>query len=507
VKKAYIWIVPLFLAILFTVYHIFGNSNPQKEGVKNKMKSQHIRKSVIAGSWYADDADKLREQINQFYENAKIAEIPGDIIALVAPHAGYVYSGFTAAHSYKQIIGKSYDVVIVVAPSHRESFSGASIYAEGGFETPLGIVPVNESVAKAIISQDTQIRSSMDGHREEHSLEIQLPFLQIAIQNLKIVPISLWDYSPENCQRLATAITNAVKGKKVLLVASTDLYHGYSYDECLATDEYTINKILAMKPKELNEAIIKNEAQACGGGPVVVAEMVAKNLGADKAKMLFRTNSGDVTEQRGNYVVGYVAIAIYKEDKKQATKKVGVDLGLTENDKHALLKIARESIEYGVKRKNPPALKETSPILNDQRGAFVTLTVGGRLRGCIGYIYPIKPLALTVQEMAAAAAFRDPRFSPVQKSELADLEIEISVLTPLVEIKNINEIEIGKHGIIIEKGGQNGLLLPQVASEYGWDRETFLEHTCKKAGLPDDAWKDQHTTIKIFSAEIFHEEK
>jgi len=506
VKKRSLWIVPVLLALFLTFYHIFGNSYPKKEVLDTKMKSQDIRKSVIAGTWYPGSEQELRKTINDFFESAKKAEIPGEIFALVAPHAGYAYSGAIAARSYKQVSGNTYDAVIIIAPSHREAVRGASIYHQGGFETPLGIVPIHEELAKAIIAADASVRGSRDGHREEHSLEIQLPFLQIAIPDLKIVPIALQDYSWENCQRLADAITKAVTGKKVLLVASTDLYHGYSYDECVRSDKQTIAKILELKPKELCKGLPTEEYQACGGGPVVVVEIVAMNLGANKTKLIYSKNSGDVTGNRDGYVVGYAAIAVYKENTLHE-EKVGVELGLNANDKATLLKIARESIEYGVRKEEPPALKVESTILKEKRGAFVTLTKQGELRGCIGYVFPIKPLAATVQEMAAAAAFRDPRFTPVKKNEVADLEIEISVLTPLKEIKDVNEIEVGTHGIVIEQGPYSGLLLPQVATDYGWDRITFLEHTCKKAGLHSDAWQDSETVIKIFSAEIFHENK
>lgn len=507
-KRKLIWIVPILLAILLTFYHIFGNSHPKKEVGDQNMKTQNIRKSVIAGSWYPGTEGELRAQVNEFFENAKKVKIPGEILALVSPHAGYAYSGRIAAYAYKQIMGNMYDAVIVIAPSHREAFRGVSIYSKGGFETPLGVVPIAEEIANAIVADDETIRASTEGHREEHSLEIQLPFLQIAVPDLKIVPISIWDYSLENCQRLADAITKAVKGKKVLVVASTDLYHGYSYNECVKADDQTINKILALKPAELCKGIKTEDVQACGAGAVVVAEMVAMNLGGDLAKLLYRANSGDVTGDRSGYVVGYAAIAVYKSNEtEKKTEKVGVELGLNESDKQILLKIARQSIESGVENATPPAVDVTSPILKEHRGAFVTLTKQGMLRGCIGYIFPIKPLAETVQEMAAAAAFRDPRFSPVTANEVPKLEIEISVLTPLKEIKDVTEIEVGKHGIVIEKWGQSGLLLPQVATEYGWDRDTFLEHTCRKAGLPTNAWKDPQTVIKIFSAEIFHEEK
>lgn len=510
VKKRFIWLGPLLVAIGITFYQIFGNSQSKKEVVNNTMESQHIRKSVVAGSWYPGEQNELRNMIKKFFDNSKKANISGEIIALISPHAGYIYSGFTAANSYKQIIGADYDAVIVIAPSHHEAFSGVSVYSDGGYETPLGIVPIEKSLAKAIVGQDESIRFSMDGHRDEHSLEIQLPFLQMAISDFKLVPISFMDYSLETCKKLADAITKAVTGKKVLLVASSDLYHGYSYEDCIKTDNRTIDKMLALQPEEFCKGLQQNRFQACGGGPIVVAEMVALNLGANKATLLYRTNSGDVTGQKDRYVVGYSAIAIYKENKnreKNEDKNVGVRLGLNEQDKQTLLKIARQSIEYGVRNEEPPPIEVTSPILKERRGAFVTLTKEGMLRGCIGYIFPIKPLATAVQEMATAAAFRDPRFMPVKENEVSELEIEISVLTPLKEIKNVNEIEIGKHGIIIEKGMRSGLLLPQVATEYGWDRTTFLEHTCRKAGLPDDAWKDPEAIIKIFSAEIFHEEK
>jgi AmmeMemoRadiSam system protein A len=246
---------------------------------------------------------------------------------------------------------------------------------------------------------------------------------------------------------------------------------------------------------------------ACGAGGIVVAEMVAMNLGANKAKIVYQINSNDVTRNKGGYVVGYGAVAIYKASKQKKESKVGIDSGLNEQDKKVLLKVARESIENALSNKGNPTIESDAPILKEKRGAFVTLTKSGMLRGCIGYIYALKPLDETIIEMAQAAAFRDPRFPPVTKDEFDDLEIEISVLTPIREITDVNEIEVGKHGIIIERGGYSGLLLPQVATEYGWDRETFLEHTCNKAGLPTDAWKQEGTRIKIFSADVFHEEK
>jgi AmmeMemoRadiSam system protein A len=174
-------------------------------------------------------------------------------------------------------------------------------------------------------------------------------------------------------------------------------------------------------------------------------------------------------------------------------------------DQELLFRVARESIKAHFKGEKSVLPQVTSPILNTSSGVFVTLHRHGQLRGCIGYLEACKPLLASVQEMAVAAAFGDPRFPPLREDELADLDIEISVLSPMHQIKNIDEIQVGRDGIYIERGGHRGLLLPQVATEYGWDRLTLLKQTCTKAGLPQNAWEDPASRIFIFSAKILHE--
>ncbi len=485
-------------------------AQPKTEVEKKAMEQQEVRKSAVAGTWYTDDSDELRKEISRYLENAKLAHVSGEIFALVSPHAGYAYSGFTAANAYKQVMGNKYDAVIVIAPSHREMFYGASVYNKDGYETPLGVAPVEKSIADAIINYDEQIRFTMKGHHDEHSLEIQLPFLQVAIPDLKIVPIVFWDHSWKNCNLLADAITKAVKDKKVLIVASSDLYHGNSYNECKKVDNNTLKQVVELKPKKLCQDFEKQQLMACGAGGIVVAELVAMNLGANKAKIVYQTNSNDVTGSKGGYVVGYGAVAIYKDEegaKQEKDDKVGVESGLSDGEKKELLALARKTIKNVLQDKTLPNPKYKFPLFKEKRGAFVTLNKNRMLRGCIGYIFAIKPLEDTIIDMAQAAAFRDPRFPPLVMDEFEDLEVEISVLTPIREIKDVEEIEVGKHGIIIERRGNSGLLLPQVATEYGWDRTTFLEHTCQKAGLPKDSWKKKGTIIKIFSADVFHEEE
>lgn len=499
----------LILPLCFLCMMNINNcSSSQKENQKSvKMATENIRRAVVAGQFYPADPDELKGMIDEFLSNAPAQPGLKNIIGLVCPHAGYVYSGQTAAYAYKTVQGNEYDAVIVIAPSHRDPIEGASIWNKGAYQTPLGLVPVNEALASEIMAHEPTIQATKYGHRMEHSLEVQLPFLQQTIRNLTIIPIVIQDYSLSNCKRIANAITRAVKNKEVLLVASTDLYHGENYKECLEYSKFTLEKIIKMEPEQLFESFEDGKSQACGAGPVVIIEMIAKELGANKAKLLTQTNSNDVIGQRGGYVVGYGAVAIYRNSSEQKEKKeVGIDMGLSLEDKKQLMEIARKSIEAAVKGEKIPDFKVASSILKENRGAFVTIHKKNQLRGCIGYIVGYKPLHLTVKEMAQAAALRDPRFPPVRPAELKDLHLEISVLTPIHTIKNVEEIEVGKHGIIIERGYESGLLLPQVATENNWDRTTFLEHTCQKAGLPANSWKEPGTVIKIFSADVFSQD-
>ncbi len=468
---------------------------------------KEIREPAVAGAFYPDQPDTLARDVKKYIENARREKIEGEIIALVSPHAGYIYSGQVAAFAYKLIEGKTYDTIVVVGPSHHALFKGASIYDRGGYRTPLGVIPVDTELSRKMMEKWKEIQFLPEAHTQEHSLEVQLPFLQIVTKSFKLVPIVMEPYwSWESCQMLARAIAETVRGKKVLLVASTDLSHFHSYEKAVDLDRIVLDRIDRFDPEGLNLDLKNNRAEACGGGPVVAVMLAAKALGANQGKAIKYLNSGDVTGDRGR-VVGYGAGVFYRTaggtEKMRGEKKVGVDLGLNAEDKRQLHEIAKAVIENRAKGKPVPEFKVDAPILKENRGAFVTIQKKGQLRGCIGYIEGRGPLHKTIEEMAEAAAFRDPRFTPVKEKELPELEIEISVLTPLRKITDVNEIEVGKHGIYIKKGWNSGLLLPQVATDYGWDRLTFLEHTCQKAGLPLNAWKEKNTEIYIFSADIF----
>lgn len=272
--------------------------------------SETIRRPAVAGSWYPGNADALAREIDQYLDRALDAHLPRDPVALVSPHAGYPYSGPTAAWAYRQIKDIPYETVVVIAPSHQEWFDGVSVWDRGAYQTPLGLIPVDVDMAKKIEASDPAVHFTPAGHGQEHALEIELPFLQRTVPNLKIVPLVMADRSLSTCRKLADAIHQAAGDHKILIVASSDLYHGYRYDDCVRSDNATLERIEALDAEGLCSGM-DSKYMACGGGPITVAIMAAKLQGASKAQVLKQTNSNDVVGQRGGYVVGYGAVAIY----------------------------------------------------------------------------------------------------------------------------------------------------------------------------------------------------
>lgn len=491
-------------AVLLLFFLLFADSN---EGVCEM--GQEIRKAALAGTWYPGNPERLKADILRFLGQVPREKVEGNLVALISPHAGIVYSGQVAAFGYKLIEGETFDSVIVIGPSHRSRFRGVSVYDRGGFETPLGVVPVDTRLAAELMARDKAISFRPEAFSQENSIEIQLPFLQTVLGRFKFVPVAMGTQDEATCRMLADAILSAAGDRRILVVASSDLSHYHGYERAVAMDTELIDKIARMDVDAFLKALASGEGEACGGGAVAVAMMVGLDRGPVKARILKYANSGDVTGDRSG-VVGYVSGALYlplEPEKEKKAPSPGVNLGLSDEEKKTLLGVARKSIEARLNGKDFPPPGIESERFRENRGAFVTLKKNARLRGCIGFIEGRKPLLRTIQEMAQAAAFEDPRFYPVTKEELDGLDIEISVLTPLRKIQDVNEIEVGKHGIYIVKGFRSGLLLPQVASEYGWDRITFLNETCRKAGLKPGDWKEKDADIYIFSADIFGEEE
>jgi MEMO1 family protein len=469
-----------------------------------------IHEPILAGTWYPGNSEELRAQVANYLDRVPARDSNGRIVALISPHAGYIYSGQVAAHSYKLLIGQKFDTVIVIGPSHQVAFSGVATYDCEGFRTPLGVIPIDTQLIKTLTKSDSRIKDLPEVFKKEHSIEIQLPFLQATLPSFKLVPLVMGDYDLTSCRKLSETISESIKGKSVLIVASSDLSHYHSYETAREMDLRLLEKVRTTDVEGLNECLESGKCEACGRAPITAATLAAKKLGADRCDILQYANSGDVTGEKNSSrgVVGYAAAVIWKtpSDKDSSDThgtKPGIDLGLSADERAQLHSIARQVIDARCGGKNMPKISTASSKLKEPSGAFVTLYKNGELRGCIGQVIARKPLIEAVAEMAEAAAFQDPRFSPLRSDELKDVKIEISVLTPFKKIDSPEQIEVGKHGIIIKRGNSMGLLLPQVATEYGWDRTAFLENTCRKAGLPKDAWKDKETEILIFSADVF----
>jgi hypothetical protein len=276
------------------------------------MERSLIRKSVIAGSWYPGEPTILRKTIENFLAAVPKQTQPGHLYGVVVPHAGYVYSGQVAAYAYRLVQGRAYDAVIVVSPSHRQHFPGVSVYDRGGYETPLGVVPVAEDLAASLVKLSSAIEANSPVHLYEHALEIQLPFLQVVLGSFSLIPLMMGDQDAQTCRELAEAIHTATKGKNVLVVGSSDLSHFHSYDRAISLDRIFLNHMQQMDPGGLLRNLEAGKTEACGGGPAVVAMMTSTAAGANQSAVLKYANSGDVTGERQR-VVGYASVALYAD--------------------------------------------------------------------------------------------------------------------------------------------------------------------------------------------------
>lgn len=460
--------------------------------------SEEVKKPVVAGAFYPASPIVLAGQVDKYLREANPQQIEAEIVALISPHAGYVYSGPVAAYGYKTISNKKYDTVIIIGQSHHVAFDGVSILDKGFYETPLGKVEIDSELAmKLMKSKKNLIYFQPQAYEEEHSVEVQIPFLQRVLKDFKIVTLIIGIPNYKTCTDLSEALVTAIRqsGKRSLIIASTDLSHYYSYNDAVLKDQIMLSELLNFNAERLADKVSKGECELCGVAPVLTTLMASKKLGANRIVVLKYANSGDTAGDKSR-VVGYGCLAIYREEEKM----------LNAEQKKKLLTIARKTIEDYVKERKRPEFKETDPELLKEKGAFVTLRKGKDLRGCIGNIIGHGPLYLTVRDMAIASATEDPRFPPLTPNELKDTKIEISVLSEPKKVTDINEIKLGVHGVIVKRGFASGVFLPQVALETGWTKEEFLSNLCShKAGLPPNAWKDKNTEIHIFSAQVFEE--
>ena len=471
------------------------------------------RKPYAAGRFYTDNPDELKTQLQQFFSQAIRQRSEKNPLAIVVPHAGYVFSGGVAASAYNQIDpGSKFERIFIIGSSHTSSFPGASVYCNGHFETPVGIVKVDLELAKKLVKENDLLINYPEAHQFEHSIEVQLPFLQRHLQtDFKIVPILIGSSTVETAKKLA-AILKPYFNEKNLFVISSDFSHYPDYEDSRLADQTTANAIKTNKASNLIAALRDNEnkeipglvTSLCGWSSVLTLLYMTEQLPDLKVDLIQYKNSGDSSYGDKQRVVGYWAISFSQPESDNQT----TEFSLSAADKKNLLKLARETISDYIRKGTIPEVDPTklSTALRTYCGAFVTLNKNQNLRGCIGHFEANLPLWKVVQQMAIAAATQDHRFNEVQTNEISQLKIEISVLTPLKKIKSADEFTLGKQGIYIKKGYSTGTFLPQVATQTGWSKEEFLGHCAHdKAGLGWEEWKTAE--LYTYEALVFGEEK
>jgi MEMO1 family protein len=476
--------------------------------------NSQTREAAVAGQFYPGSPSELKKELQDLFAAKNNVQAGGKVLAVIAPHAGYIFSGPVAAESFEQIDRDSqFDNIFLVGSSHRYAFDGASIYTLGNFQTPLGEVPVNLDLAKELCRKFSVFTTRTDAQMNEHSLEVQLPFLQYWLHKpFRIIPIVLGTQDISTCRQIAAAL-RPYFNQSNLFVISTDFSHYPAYTDAQNADHKTAEAILTNKPDQLVKAIQTNKKSGipglatslCGWTSVLTLMHMTEDIPGLAYKLVDYRNSGDAAVGDKSRVVGYCAIGVYASGNTSG--KTGTDSFLiSQEDRTTLLKLARETIAgYNATGKIPDVQTEKlSPVLKTKAGAFVSLYKNKALRGCIGRFDPDQPLYKVVQDMAVASSTRDTRFNPVESDELAQIKIEISVLTPLKKINSPDEIILGKHGIYMKKGYNSGTFLPQVAKSTGWTKEEFLGHCSRdKAGMSWDGWKTAE--LYTYEAIVFGE--
>lgn len=476
-----------------------------------------IRPYLQTGPWYSADPQKLQKMLQDFFEQAPLPEKKATVRGLIAPHAGFIYSGQCAARAYRSLSAEQgIRRVILLSPSHRSGFYGACVSDYTAYATPLGSVPVDTAICRTLAAKKL-FHNDRDTMRFEHALENQLPFLQKALGESRytIVPIIFGRLGKKDFSAMAATIAPFID-EQTLVVASSDLTHygeNFSYtpfkanlkNRLTALDTGFIDTIRGLDFENYWRYHEKTGITACGFVPIGI--MITLFAGKDiRVSLADYSKSGDLNNDYTTSV-SYASLLF-----NAAGQPLSGPIGLKRMEQKLLLDMARSSLDSYFAGKRPPPQHESRlaafPRLRENLGVFVTLNKNGALRGCIGSIIGMEPLFRGVMANAIHAAVNDPRFPPLQKNELSAVDIEISVMTPLRPITDYHAIRLGTDGVVIRDGRAQAVFLPQVATETGWSLEQFLGSLCLKAGLQRDTYRmSPSMQFLVFQAQVFGEEK
>lgn len=476
-----------------------------------------VREAAVAGLFYPKDPSELTHALDACLSAAKTPQPPpagGKLKALITPHAGYAYSGPVAAQAFRLLEGQHYHTVIVMGPSHYALLAAASLSPADAYRTPLGQVPVSPKVkalgklrpfeiaAPATVERPGWWRQSSrseptsaeeNAETWEHSIEVEIPFLQKTLGPFSLVPVVIGDVDTAQAARSLEQVLD----EDTLVIASSDLSHYHPYAEARQLDQRCVDAILHLDTRRMEDQ------EACGKNPILTLLHLAKERGW-KPRLLDLRNSGDIAGDKQS-VVGYAAIAFYAENEIAETT-------YNPDERRLLLKLARSAVTAAASHQGPPRpeIGVMATKLQAQRGTFVTLTKRGELRGCIGHLGAEEPLYQDVLDNARAAAVEDPRFPAVSSKELDRLEIEVSVLTvprPLLFDSPedlLNKLRPHQDGVVLRIGDRTATYLPQVWEQIA-DKVKFLNTLAEKAGCPANAWRGPGVSVAIYQVESFSE--
>jgi AmmeMemoRadiSam system protein B/AmmeMemoRadiSam system protein A len=512
-------ILTMIAILLFVVVFRLPRIEGQLVSEAVTAQEKKVFMSRLAGQWYPADKAQIEADLESYSAKAP-TDTPENVHALILPHAGYQYSGAVAAAALKSIAGKTFSRVIAMGPSHSQRMQNvASVPDATHYATPLGEVPLDVDLINAL-KKLPQFRTIPGADETEHSVQIQIPLLQHALGEFKLVPIVVGQLDEATTREMGRIIGELIDGY-TLVVASSDFTHyGARFDYVPFKDDVPAN----LKKLDMGawDAIAKKDLAAfaayvertgatiCGHNAIgVLLAMLPEEFAAHQ---IVYDTSGNLTGDYANSV-SYLSAAfsgVWPAAEKAATPAAEQTSVLSEEDKAQLLKLARGVLEAHVANGGavtPESLGiKLTPGMQRVMGAFVTLNENGRLRGCIGEIFPRRPLYKAVMEHAVNAAVNDRRFPPVKADELPRIEMDISALTQPHPVGSYNDIVIGKHGMVLEKGGRSAVFLPQVAPEQGWTLDETLSHLAMKAGLAPDAWKEG-ASFTVFEAIVFSEKE
>lgn len=463
-----------------------------------------------AGRFYPADAETLRADIHRYVGDAQMHAWGKTIRTIVVPHAGHMYSGLVAGAAFASVRNQNPETIVFLAVSHHGT-EGACVFSLGGMRTPLGVVKTDTRLRDSLLESGAPFHGDVSPFQGEHSVEVNLPFVQVLFPQAQIVPVLMNRYDPEVCSLIGQKLARVIHShpRNVLLAVSTDLSHYPAYADATALDRETLSQIASMDREHIvnawNEWKPSPETNTlcrlCGRAAVLSGIEASHALGASRGRVLMYQNSGDESGDTSR-VVGYGAIAMYEPEEEPAEGDA-----LSIEAQNLLLQTARQAIQANLSHTSPPALPALDSIQKPM-GCFVTVRNRGELRGCLGRFDPDgQSLVSWVSRMAVEAASHDPRFDAITAEEMDHLSIHISVVSKPCPTDAPEQIVIGTHGLQV-RGCKNGVqkagtLLPQVAEERGWSPVEFWEATCMKAGLDRDAWRDADTELLTFTARHF----